>query len=127
VSSFTTPLIVQPISARQWKLIEPFEYHVGSEDSQEVIRVPVDFITDFASVPRLFWSILPPWGKYGKAAVIHDYCYRNGLYPRKRCDEIFLEGMTVLRVAAWKRYPMYYAVMVFGSSSYRRLATRQNT
>lgn len=124
MSSFTTPLVVQPMSAREWKLVEPFEYHVGSKDSDEVITIPAGFTTDFASVPRLFWSILPPWGKYGKAAVVHDYCYRNGLYMRKRCDDIFLEGMIVLKVAVWRRYAMYYAVRLFGCSSYRKHRTK---
>src|SRR2546429_3829044 len=26
-----------------------------------------------ASIPRLFWIALPKWGKYGNAAVIHDW------------------------------------------------------
>jgi hypothetical protein len=121
MSSFTKPLIVEPLdNGREWKLIEEFEYHVGTEDSEEVIRVPAGFVTDFASVPRCFWSILPPWGKYGKAAVVHDFCYGTELYPRKRCDEIFLECMVVLQVARWKRWSMYAAVRGFGWLAWRK-------
>lgn len=43
------------------------------------IRVPKGFITDFASVPRILHSVLPKTGKYGKAAVLHDYLYRTAL------------------------------------------------
>lgn len=41
------------------------------------ITIPADFPTDLASVPRLFWALLPPDGVYEKAAVLHDYlCVR---------------------------------------------------
>ena len=115
MSSFTTPLVVIPLdNGRQWKLAEPFEYHVGTKESDEVIGIPAGFITDFASVPRIFWSVIPPWGKYGKAAVVHDFCYGTELYPRKRCDEIFLEAMEVLAVSLWKRRVIYTAVRIGG-------------
>lgn len=38
----------------------------------EVIHIPSDFVTDLASVPRIFWAILPPTGVYERAAVLHD-------------------------------------------------------
>ena len=98
--------------------MEEFEYHVGDKESKEIILVPKGFITNFASVPRFFWSIIPPWGKYGKAAVIHDYLYYTKKYTRKRADEIFLEGMEVLGVSLWKRQVMYWAVRIFAKSYY---------
>ena len=39
------------------------------------IVVKRGFITDLTSIPRIFWWILDRWGKYGFAAVIHDYLY----------------------------------------------------
>src|SRR5262249_35732270 len=42
---------------------------------EKSIMVPRGFVTDFASVPRLFWSLLPPIGRYGYAALFHDYVY----------------------------------------------------
>lgn len=44
--------------------------YVGSHD---VITIPADFETDLATVPRLFWALLPPNGSYEKAAVVHDW------------------------------------------------------
>jgi hypothetical protein len=41
--------------------------------ASEVIRIPDGFVTDLASVPRVFWSILPPDGTYERAAVVHDW------------------------------------------------------
>jgi len=120
MSNFTTPLIIEPIDERRWRLVEPFEYHVGSYPSNEVIVVPAGFITDFASVPRIFWPIFLPYGRYGKAAVVHDYCYRTGIYSRKRSDQIFLEAMTVLKVKPWRRYVLYFCVRLFSKPSWER-------
>lgn len=83
------------------------------------LTVPVGFKTDFASIPRFFWRILPPWDKHLPAAVAHDYMYRNGLRTRKEADKIFLSMMKELDVAAWKRNAMYWAVRMFGKSSYK--------
>jgi len=75
-------------SSRMWRLAAEFRY-IGSK----IIDVPVGFITDGASVPRVFWSLFSPTGSYLKAAVIHDYLYVNQLFSRKTTDAIFLEAM----------------------------------
>ncbi|MEM9213525.1 MAG: DUF1353 domain-containing protein [Cyanobacteria bacterium P01_F01_bin.150] len=59
--------------SKHFELIEPFNHYVGHDGSDDVISVPAGFQTDFASVPCVFWPILPPVGRYSKAAVIHDY------------------------------------------------------
>ncbi|EGK0744441.1 DUF1353 domain-containing protein, partial [Salmonella enterica] len=66
----------------------------------------------------IFWTLLPPDGKYAKAAIIHDWMYDNALRTKKEADLIFLDGMTVLGVPKWKRIIMYYAVRLFGRGSY---------
>jgi len=62
-----------------------------------VITVPAGFVTDFASVPRGLWNIVPRWGRHGEAAVLHDYLYDIGVYTRKECDKIFLVAMKECR------------------------------
>jgi hypothetical protein len=129
MSQFTTPLINEHIDGRLWKLAAPFEYHLGKypvEFLSDIIRVPVGFIHDFASIPRLFWAILPPTGLYGKAAVIHDYLYRVQTYSRKRADLIFLEAMEVLNVPKWKRVIIYRAVRLCGWNAYRKRAKQSS-
>lgn len=123
-SSFTKPLVVSPLEdGKHWKLVEAFEYHIGSLLSKEIICVPMGFITDFASVPQIFWNILPPWGKYGKAAVVHDYLYHSKVYnyDRKQSDKIFYEAMKVLDIPFWKRYIMYLAVRIFAGFDYTKI------
>lgn len=114
MSSFTEPLLVEFLDGKRWKLLKEFSYHVGEETSDEVITVPVGFITDFASIPRLFWTLIgPPAGEYGKAAVIHDFLYHIQTTTRKYADEVFYEAMQVLGVPFWKRWLMYHSVRTF--------------
>ncbi len=125
MSTFTTPLIVSPLeNGRDWKLVEPFKYVVGDIDALFEIRVPAGFVTDFASIPRLFWFILPPTGPYGKASVIHDLCYRGHLFNRAISDAIFLEAMGVLKVSWWKKWVVYLGVRIGGRGAWKENATK---
>ena len=126
MSSFTDPLVLEFMGPRKFKLARPFGYHVGDADSEEVIICPKGMITDFASIPRIFWAILPPAGEYGKAAVIHDFLYRIGIYTQKESDLIMLEAMEVLKVAAWKRVIIYRMLRLFGWVVWRRYRRQHN-
>lgn len=65
----------------EWATSELVSGH-SADKSEPIIRVPAGFVTDFASIPRAFWVVLPPTGKYGKAAVVHDYLYvMGGIIP----------------------------------------------
>lgn len=115
MSSFTNILIVSPLTdGNNWALRRELQYDVGYLGSDESIIVPEGFVTDFATIPRFLWFIYPRWGKYGNASVIHDYIYFKKMYSRKRCDEIFLEAMKVLKVSKFTRYAIYYSVRIFG-------------
>lgn len=100
-----------------WRVHEPFAFYL-SDDNSDVIEVPAGFITDLATIPRIFWVLLPPDGKYAKAAIIHDWMYDNALRTKKEADLIFLDGMAVLGVPKWKRTVMYLAVRLFGRGMY---------
>ncbi|MCP4982643.1 MAG: DUF1353 domain-containing protein [Gammaproteobacteria bacterium] len=115
MSRFTEQLIVTPCpDGRTWIVLCDFGYEIGAKGSSDIINVPIGFHTDFASVPRLLWAFLPRWGKYGNAAVIHDYLYWEQTRSRKESDDILLEGMIVLQVSYLKRYSIYWAVRLAG-------------
>jgi hypothetical protein len=117
MSEFTEALIVSPLAdGKTWVVLKPFGYDCNEEGSGRRIQVDIGFMTDFASVPRPLWILLPKWGKYGNAAVIHDWLYwvQRPDISRAQADHIFLEAMTVLNVAWWQKYPMYWAVRSFG-------------
>ena len=126
MSRFTNNLIVSPMSdGKTWIVMRPFRYEVGAEGSGDAVEVPVGFQTDFASIPRLFWAILPKWGRYGNGAVIHDWLYWEQARDRNEADAIFLESMEILRVGTPVRYLMYWAVRAFGWLAwYRNQADR---
>ncbi|EKZ9425997.1 DUF1353 domain-containing protein [Salmonella enterica] len=119
MSKFTTPAILEMLGHYNWRVHEPFSFWL-IDDESDVIEVPAGFVTDLATVPRIFWIFLPPDGKYAKAAIIHDYLYDNALRTKKEADKIFLDGMTVLGVPKWKRMVMYRAVRLFGKGMYKK-------
>ena len=115
MSQFTSALVVSPLSdGKSWVIQKEFKYHVGDIDSSDIITVHEGFTTDFTSVPRLFWFFIPGWGKYGNAAVIHDWLYWEQKRTRKEADDILLEGMNVLDVSTWQKVTIYNAVRYFG-------------
>jgi len=113
--------VVSPLAdGHTWYLRQEFGYDVGNEGSDETINVPVGFLTDFASIPRPLWWLLPRWGKYGNAAVVHDFCYWGQRYSRRRADQIFLEAMKVLTVKPVTRNIIYGAVRFFGAFAWNK-------
>ena len=50
---------------------------------------------------------------------MHDYCYWEQSYTRKRSDEIFREAMGVLKVEPWTIFVMYWAVRLFAGRAWR--------
>ena len=120
MSSFLSDLIVSPMSdGRNWKLRQSFSYHVGSRNSRFVVKVPKGFVTDFASVPQFLWFWIPYWGKYGKAAVIHDRLYQTHETERSIADAIFYEAMLVGGTKKWKARLMYFGVRIVGWLAWR--------
>jgi hypothetical protein len=111
------------------RLEQDFVYEVGAEGSGREIRVPMRFETDGASIPRLLQSFLPTWGRYSRAAVVHDYLYnelRPGTEPhpqaptRQAADAVFREAMAVLGVGVFTRWIMWAAVRAFGFLSLQK-------
>jgi hypothetical protein len=82
------------------------------------ISVPRDFVTDFASVPRLPFAYLLFGGVADEAAVVHDYVYSKGMFDRQMCDAIFREAMAACGQPGWRRWPMWLGVRLFGASHY---------
>lgn len=142
-----TPLELEYIDGRSWKVTKEFDYLVDLEDPTTAIRVPAGFITDFASIPRVFWTLWPPTGDYGKAAVVHDYLYVLGgkvpcklaisagigysdmcgepdrckTYTKAQADRIFRDAMEVLGVKNPQRWIMWQAVKAFGRGNFGKV------
>lgn len=96
--------------ASDWKLEERLVY--VSELWPDDIIVPAGFVTDLASIPRIFRSIFPQNGRHRLAAIVHDYLVGLEGFHRPLADRIFLEAMTVLGEARWRRTLMFLAVSI---------------
>lgn len=107
-----------------WTLTSDFHYSIfyKKENYPKYFFVPKGFESDGASVPRIFWSIYPPWGKYAEAAVLHDYHYRtiSLSIKRKEADKIFLIGMKELEVGFFSRHIIYRAVRIFAYFTWKK-------
>lgn len=121
MGTFDKPLRLTYLDGSDWEVFETFVYSTEVAGNKTIILVPAGFTTDFASIPRVFWRVLPPTGKYGKAAVIHDYIYRTpGVnLTRAQADGIFRDAMADLGVSAATRNLMFYGVRAFGGRAYK--------
>lgn len=88
------------------------------------IVIPKGFKTDLASMPRIFWWIVPPFGDYNEAAIVHDYLYKNNIYSQQVCDKIFLDIMKMYGVNILTRWVLYTGVRLFGFITYKQYAHR---
>ena len=88
------------------------------QERYQAVTVPKGFVTDFASIPRIFWSVLRPDGEYAYAAVVHDYLYWIQTRSRDEADHIFKMAMEDFEISALTVGAMYRAVRVGGGSSW---------
>ena len=101
---------------RQCMLVEDLKWDVGESGVQ--IVVPIGFVTDGASVPHEFWSVLSPNDYYTRASFVHDYLYWTQACTKEQADNILLIGMKESEVPLWKRAVVYEGVHKFGQSSW---------
>lgn len=115
----TSGLFVEVLAdGRTYRLARDYEVTLGGLRGV----VPTGFLTDFASVPRPLWAIFPPFGRYSRAAVWHDYRYQFGGCSRAQADGEFLAIMKHLGVPRRQRWPMYLGVRAGGWWAWRRYA-----
>ena len=99
--------VVQPFAdAKYWVLRDSLRY--GD------LIIPAGFVTDFASVPRLFWTLFPRTGRYLVAAIVHDYLYWTQTATREEADQVFLAAMKRAGVNEVQASAMYYTVRLTG-------------
>lgn len=107
--AFKTFLVVRAIDEKYWELEGDLVYE-GNEDH---FLVPKGYLTDFASVPRMFWWLIPRYGRYTEAAVLHDYLCdeaKAGRFSRCDADGIFRRTLKELGVGYLRRRLMWAAV-----------------
>lgn len=138
MSRFTDEVkVVNRLSGRvhQWELCQEVVYYLRRPDG-EFVHVPIGFATDFASVPRPFWWWIAPWGRHGRAAIIHDFLYQKGAVTgpegglrrpgRWEADRVFRQAMAVLdreiltKSRFWRRFPGFVVALRLAVAAPRR-------
>ncbi|MGH1418407.1 MAG: DUF1353 domain-containing protein [Hyphomicrobiaceae bacterium] len=86
----------------------------------DVIKVPTDYFTNFATIPWYLRFYIDPMGDHMEAAVVHDWLYSVGGTPteerKQKADEIFRDVLKESGVNIIRRNLMYQAVSAVGSS-----------
>jgi len=101
------------VDGRNWIVRQPLVYTIGV--SKDSITVPPGFVTDFASIPQVFHSLLRQNGLYLLPAVVHDYLYWTQSCTRDQSDQILNLGMIENKVPGPQRLAIYAAVRAAGS------------
>jgi hypothetical protein len=96
---------------RWFCLLEPLTF---VDDDGKRYSAPAGTLTDFASIPRWIWSLLPSYGKHTKAAVIHDAFCAAKAYPSRFVHDLFLRMLETCGVSWAVRTCMHRAVRWFG-------------
>lgn len=100
----------------------PLEYWSARYDT--LLTVPAGFKTDFASIPRIFRSIVARSADQQEPATLHDYLYNKATkykhLGRKQCDKLFLDALKDKKVGRLKRWAMYNAVRAGGWVGFRK-------
>jgi Protein of unknown function (DUF1353) len=120
------PLVRDLEDGVRQQLQEPLA-HVTA-DGLWTIVVPAGFITDYASIPQVLHSVLPPRGKGNRANIVHDYLYRyaprdprtGASVTQATADRIKLEGDAILGERWTRRWAMYVGLRVGGWVTWRR-------
>lgn len=88
-----------------YKLLEPI--HVNDA------TIPEGFISDGASVPRIFWSVFPPVRDYFNEAVYHDYLLKHEI-PWKIATNKFKQALIHANINPVRIHVMIAFVRLWG-------------
>lgn len=98
-----------------WILWTDMAWDIGNSGHR--IVVPAGFVTDFASIPKILWSTgLTPTGRYGRAAIIHDFLYWSQGCSREQSDRLLVIAMKESEVNSIEENIIYAGVSVGGAA-----------
>lgn len=101
---------VEHIEAHKWKLTAPFR--LGNT------IIPEGFISDGASVPRVFWSVFSPAGKLFEASLLHDYMYKEKIASKEEADVLFYSNIIAYGTNKFLAKIAYLFVKYGGKGNY---------
>jgi hypothetical protein len=116
------------IDGEKWRVKDGFTYWLNE---REYVDVRTDFVTDFASIPRVLKVRWPsPGGLWDLPAVVHDKVYQDGyvqhidgsrrIVNREESDQLFRDAMDVQAVSERDEWWLFNGVRVGGLVAWRR-------
>lgn len=128
------PVASDVLNKKYFKVTKSFRFYFSADRPNVWGYVPAGFLTDGASVPRPFWWVVPPWGRHGQAAVLHDIlCETLTMFKdelpyrisRKEADRAFYDAMKATQVNVLLRNIMYWAVRAWSVLGWRTSKAEQ--
>jgi hypothetical protein len=121
------PATRQRLEGDAWELLEPFWFSWRGEGHAPIFEaIPCGFVTDGLSIPWFYRWRFSPTGRGFRAAICHDWQYRNATVPRRVCDRVFRDGLKFCGVNWWDRNVMYAVLVIGGGVAYgKSLRQRQ--
>lgn len=80
------------------------------------VTVPKGFKTNGADIPRVFWSLFPPFKPhYLPAIIVHDFLCDTAVTHADHvaADKKLLEAMKLLLATTFARYSYYYGCRLY--------------
>ena len=89
------------------------------------VTVPAGYETNGADIPRILWSLFPPFKpKYLPAIILHDYLCdiaNSNKLAYKLADEKLKEGMQLLGTNKFTQSCFYLSCRLYHKIKYRKL------
>lgn len=102
---------------RQYVLRDTVAYRL--HDPDVTITIPAGFVTDFASIPKVFRSLFTDNDVHDLPGLLHDYLYWRQSCGRSEADKLFLVALDEVGVGYFERYMMYAGVQAGGSGAWK--------
>jgi len=101
-------LTVSRVDANTWSLVDDLVY----QGARQRFVVPAGFRTDFATVPRVVTWLIPRFGAYTLAAILHDWLVAQGpsVVSARDADGLFRRVMREGGVPVLRRWLMWAGV-----------------
>ncbi len=125
--AMSAPVLMPFADMDNWIVYKPIHWTPPANAPGNLPRsvsVPKGFVSDLATVPQYFWWALPPTGRYGHAAILHDWLYWEQGVSRAVADKVFDVAMAEMHVDAALRKAMWAAVRVGGGPNWQE-ATKE--
>lgn len=103
-------VIVRQSGVDVFELVQQVRFQHG----ERIFTIPAGFRTDFASVPRPFVWLLPKYGVYTRAAILHDFLVVHKPVSAVEADRLFNLALKELGTPLIRRWIMWAGVRIGG-------------